>query len=94
MIGDLKGMDRRTSRGLRTAIRSLTKNPERGKPLAYDLAGHLSIQALRAKYRIVYRIEHEVVVVVVVMVGRRLPGSDRDVYQELARMLTDEDAGA
>jgi hypothetical protein len=42
----------------------------------------------------VYRIEREAVVVIVVTAGPRLPGDSRDVYQELSRLLTDEDAGA
>jgi mRNA-degrading endonuclease RelE of RelBE toxin-antitoxin system len=76
------------------AILTLADDPGRGKPLAGALAGYLSIQALRSKYRIVYHIDDNTVVVLVVAAGPRLPEDEKDVYRELVRLLSSQqDAG-
>ncbi len=50
-----------------------------GKPLRHELAGLYSIRAARS-YRIIYRVERQKVIVIVVYIGLR----DR-VYEEVRR---------
>ena len=68
----------------------LAAEPEKqGKPLSGDLAGYRSIRAVGQRYRILYRIEQQSVIVVVVALGIRQEDSQRDVYalaQRLARL--------
>jgi mRNA-degrading endonuclease RelE of RelBE toxin-antitoxin system len=71
-----------------TVIDRIATDPEGGKALVGDLVGYWTVRALRGRYRVVYRIEQDVVVVV--GVGPRLPGDDKDVYVELARLLADQ----
>jgi len=63
-----------------------TSPEQQGKPLMGELAGFRSIRAVGQRYRIVYRVERQEVVVLIVAVGRRRSGDKSDVY-ELARKL-------
>jgi mRNA interferase RelE/StbE len=68
-------------------IDTLVDEPEeRGKPLTFDLSGYLSLRAAGQRYRIIYRVERKVVVVVVVAIGIRKGKSKADIYQ-LAKKL-------
>ena len=58
------------------ALRSLAIDPWRGKPLGLDLKGHHVIRAW--PYRIIYRIEQEIITVTVVTIGHR-----KDVYRKM-----------
>jgi mRNA interferase RelE/StbE len=42
------------------------------------------------RYRIVYEIEEETIVVLVIGVGRRKDGDKRDIYRLLGKLLQDE----
>lgn len=79
--------DRRVQRAIYTRAGQLAHAPEdQGKPLVVELAGFRSIRAAGQKYRIVYRVQRQDVIVVVVAVGRRKHGDAADVYA-LARKL-------
>lgn len=79
--------DRRIQEKIRDRIDSLAEKPEKqGKPLAGDLAGYRSLRAAGQRYRIIYRVEEDKVLVLVVAVGIRKQGSKRDIYT-LARKL-------
>lgn len=79
--------DQRVRRALYTRAGQLSHSPEQqGKPLLGELAGFRSLRAVGQKYRIIYRVERQDVIVVVVAVGRRKHGDARDVYA-LARKL-------
>lgn len=79
--------DRRVRRILRKRIDGLEDEPEKqGKPLIGELEGLRSLRAVGQRNRILYRVERERVVVLVVAVGIRKQGSKDDVY-ELARKL-------
>lgn len=69
------------------AVEPLRADPHRGKCLSGLLSGYRSIRAARERYRIVYRIEAEEVVIVAI--GSRLPGDPKDVYAQLARLLAE-----
>jgi mRNA interferase RelE/StbE len=64
-----------------TRIEKLKDEPEKhGKTLSEELSGYRSIRSVGQRYRIIYKIEQEQVVVVIVRIGRRKEGDKRDVY--------------
>jgi mRNA interferase RelE/StbE len=78
--------DQRIRRLISQRADQLSTSPEeQGKSLVGELAGFRSIRAVGQRYRIVYRVEREVTVLIVA-VGRRRSGDKSDVY-ELARKL-------
>lgn len=87
----LKGITDKRIRGqVAQAVSGLSEDPEmKGKPLMGDLAGYRSLRAAGQKYRVIYRIEKEQVIVVVVGVGRRKEGDRKDIYS-LARKLFEQ----
>ena len=69
-----------TKRYVRAALEELKRNPLSGKALHDELAGLYSYRMNR--FRIVYRLEHHTITVVVVGVGRR-----ESIYEELIAEL-------
>jgi mRNA interferase RelE/StbE len=85
MLGDIS--DRRVREKIRDSIDSLGEEPEKkGKPLTGDLAGYLSRRAVGQRYRIIYRVEKDKVLVLVIAIGIRKEGNKKDIYA-LARKL-------
>lgn len=79
--------DRRVRDKIRERIDGLSYEPDRqGKPLTGELAGHRSLRAVGQRYRILYRVAKDQVVVFVVTLGIRRAGSRKDIY-ELAKKL-------
>jgi mRNA interferase RelE/StbE len=79
--------DRRIQEGLKASLRRLEYEPDKqGKPLSDELAGYRSIRAVGQRYRILYKLEAEQVIVVVVALGIRKAADKKDVY-ELAKKL-------
>ena len=79
--------DRRVREGLRNRIDGLAGEPEKqGRSLVGELAGYRSLRAVGERYRIIYQMESERVLVIVVALGIRRGGSKSDIY-ELARRL-------
>jgi|SRR5579884_2875200 len=82
--------DTRIKEGISRGINALEYDPDKqGKPMTDDLAGYRSIRAVGQRYRILYRVETEQVIVVVVALGIRKEGSKTDVYalaKKLARL--------
>ncbi len=79
--------DRRIQEKIRDRIDGLAHEPEKqGKPLTGELSGYRSLRAVGQRYRILYCIEKEKVLVMVLAVGIRKEGRRTDVY-ELARKL-------
>ncbi len=69
-------------------IDKLKLEPEKqGKPLVDKLQGYFSVRAVGQRYRIVYQVVQEQVVVLVVGVGRRKEGDKKDVYRLMERLL-------
>ena len=58
-----------TKRYVRGALDEIVKNPWTGKPLRDDLVGFYSLRARR--FRVVYKMERQVVTVIVVGIGPR-----------------------
>jgi len=79
--------DTRIKEQISKRIDTLAYEPERpGKPLIDELAGYYSIRAVGQRYRIIYKLEAERVLVVVVTVGIRKDGDKKDAYA-LAKKL-------
>lgn len=85
-LQDIK--DNRVRENLFERIEGLANDPEnQGKPLRNELSGLRSVRAIGQRYRIVFRVERERVIVIVVAVGIR-KGDDRsDIYQIAARLM-------
>lgn len=84
----LKGIsDRRVRDLIVKRIDDLGEEPEKqGKPLIAELSGYRSIRAAGQRYRIVYRVVNDKIMVYIVAVGIRKEGSGRDIYN-LAKKL-------
>ncbi len=82
--------DTRVRESISRRINALENDPERqGKPLGDELTGYHSIRAVGQRYRILYKLEAEQVIVVVVALGIRKQGDKKDVYElvkKLARL--------
>jgi len=79
--------DRRVRDLIVKRIDDLTEEPEKqGKPLIAELAGYRSLRAAGQRYRIVYRVVNDRIMVYIVAVGIRKEGSSTDIYN-LARKL-------
>ena len=82
--------DTRIRESIGRRIEGLADEPDKqGKALSDELAGYRSLRAVGQRYRIIYRLEDEQVVVVVVAVGIRKAGDKGDIYTlatKLARL--------
>lgn len=87
----LKGItDRRIRSQVAQTVSSLSEDPEKkGRPLMGELAGYRSLRAAGQRYRVIYKIEKEQVIVVVVATGRRKEGDRKDI-SSLARKLFEQ----
>jgi mRNA interferase RelE/StbE len=80
--------DRRIREKIDQKINGLANEPEKqGKELGGDLEGYRSVRAVGQRYRIIYRIDGENVVVVVVALGIRKEGDKKDVYKLAQRLF-------
>src|SRR5579885_3481676 len=83
--------DKRVRENLFKRIEQLANDPERqGKPLQNELSGLRSVRAIGQRYRIVYRVERERVIVVVVAVGIHRQGDRSDIYEIAAKLMRSE----
>ncbi len=79
--------DRRIREKIGSVIDCLAEDPEKqGKALLSELAGFRSIRAVGQRYRIIYQIRDNDIVVVIVAVGIRRDGAKDDIYN-LAKKL-------
>ena len=79
--------DRHIREKIGAVIDRLTEDPEKqGKALLGELAGFRSIRAVGQRYRIIYQIRDNDIVVVIVDVGIRRDGAKDDIYN-LAKKL-------
>lgn len=79
--------DRRVRESIGKRINNLEYEPElQGKPLIDELAVYRSVRAVGQRYRIIYKVEGEKVIVIIVTLGIRKDGDKKDVYN-LAKKL-------
>lgn len=80
--------DRRLQQKLCERIDGLAVDPDKqGKPLWGELADYRSLRAAGQRYRIIYRVDHNQVVVLVVAIGIRKEGSRADIYSLAQKLL-------
>jgi mRNA interferase RelE/StbE len=86
MLADVK--DQRQQQTLINRIDQLKIDPEKqGKALVEKLKGYRSVRAVGQRYRIIYKVELDKVVVLVVGVGLRKEGDRRDIYTLIQKLL-------
>jgi mRNA interferase RelE/StbE len=79
--------DSRIRKSISKRIDRLESEPEKqGKPLTDELAGYRSVRAAGQRYRIIYKIEEERVLVLVVMMGIRKEGDKKDAYAQAIKL--------
>ena len=71
------------------AIDDLATSPElKGKSLWGELQGYYSIRAVGQRYRVVYRLDENVITVLVVAAGIRREGDKSDIYRLAQKLVT------
>jgi mRNA interferase RelE/StbE len=86
--------DQRIRKKIGDRIDELVNNPElQGKPLKGPFLGYRSVRAVGQRYRVVYGVEKEKVIVLVVGVGIRKEGSKRDIYARLKKLIQKMQSG-
>jgi len=78
---NIKKLDLSVRKLIRKAIETLAFNPEKGKPLSYELAGLRSLRT--SDYRVIYRIRGGELLIIVVAIGHR-----REIYKKLSELLS------
>lgn len=79
--------DRRVRNLIIKRIDDLQEDPEKqGKPLLGELSGYRSLRAAGQRYRIIYQVVKDKVLIYVAAVGIRREGSASDIYN-LAKKL-------
>jgi mRNA interferase RelE/StbE len=85
MIADVQ--DRRVRAKIIETINGLASEPEKkGKRLVAELDGYHSVRVVGQRYRIIYRVDNEKGIVLVIAAGIRREGDRKDVYA-LAKKL-------
>ena len=80
--------DRRIREKIIAVIDRLAEEPEKqGKAMLGELAGLRSIRAVGQRYRIIYTVKNEEIIVVVVAVGIRRDGARDDIYNLTKKLL-------
>ena len=80
--------DRRVQELLKVKIRGLANLPDlQGEPLRDDFAGYRALHVIGNRYRIIYRVDQDIVSVFVVAAGIRKAGDKNDVYEVMRRYV-------
>ena len=86
MLADIK--DKRHQKILSERINKLKTDPLlQGKALVDNLRGYRSLRAVGQRYRIIYKVELDQIIVLVVGVGLRKEGDKNDIYTLIERFL-------
>ena len=79
--------DERIQRAILDRIRRLADEPDKqGKKLVKDLSGFRSVHAA-GRYRIIYQIDKQTVIVYVLAAGIRKESDKKDIYQIAKKLL-------
>lgn len=80
--------DRRIKEKIKERIEVLQQEPEKqGKALTDDLMGYRSLRAVGQRYRIIYKIKQNGVLVVIIAIGIRKEGDKKDIYRIAKRLM-------
>ena len=86
MLENIK--DRRIREIICGRIGGLALEPDKqGYPLTAELAGYRSLRAAGQRFRIIYRVEKQRIVVIVVAAGIRKDGDKRDIYALAQKLI-------
>ena len=77
---NIEKLDQSIKQVIKKAMESLSLNPYRGKPLAYELSGLYSFRT--SDYRIIYRIKEKEILIIVITIGHR-----KEIYKKLKKLL-------
>ncbi|MFP4407792.1 MAG: type II toxin-antitoxin system RelE family toxin [Spirochaetaceae bacterium] len=84
----LQRIEKRARKQIINKLRDLEINPlKRGSPLLGELQGYRDVRAAEQRYRIIYTVEEDRVVVLVVYVGIRKDGDKNDVYSIAKKLI-------
>ena len=76
----IEACDKKIKRQLKAAVERIAAAPEIGKRLTQELSRFWSYRS--GNYRIIYRVSHSEIVVVIVAIGHR-----SDIYEKMSRKL-------
>ena len=86
MLGKIS--DRRIRQQIASKIDHLVEDADKqGKPLYGQLVGYRTLRTVGQRYRIIYRIDNGLVIVLVVAIGPRKEGDKKDIYVLAQRLL-------
>ena len=89
MLNQIK--DKRIKQAILDKTKKLATNPDKqGKPLKYELADYRSLKIAGNRYRLIYQIEKQAVIVIAV--GLRKEGSKKDIYKLAKRIIETYDS--
>lgn len=84
----LAALDFGTQQRIASRIDKLAAEPEKqGKALHSTLSGFRSIRAAGGRYRIIYRVEKDHIIVVVLAIGIRRDDDRKDVHELMKKLL-------
>jgi mRNA interferase RelE/StbE len=79
--------DKRIQREILNRIRKLSHQPDKqGKKLVKDLSGFRSVHAA-GRYRIIYKIDKQTVIIYILAAGIRKEGDKKDIYKIAKKLL-------
>ncbi len=85
---NIKKLDKRTQNQVISKIEALKSEPLLlGKPLKGSLKELRSVRAAGQRYRIIYKVVEEEIVVIVVAVGIRKEGDKGDIYELMKKYI-------
>jgi len=80
--------DKRIQEEITKRIDKLADDPNlQGKPLKGVLAGYRSVRAVGQRYRIIYKVYDDQLIVYVIGAGIRKEGSKNDIYTRLQKLV-------
>ena len=80
--------DKRIQQKIYERVSGLALEPEKqGNSLAAELADYRSLRAVGQRYRIIYKVDGEKVLVLVLAVGIRKEGDKKDIYNLAKRLV-------
>ena len=84
----LQKIDKKTQKQIINEIESLRTEPALlGKPLKGPLKEYRSVRAAGQRYRIIYKIINEEVIVIIIAVGIRKEGDKNDIYELMKKYI-------
>ncbi len=86
LIGKIS--DKKIRRTILNRIEGLSDEPDKqGKMLVKDLSGFRSLHAA-GRYRVIYKIDKQTVIVYILAAGIRKQGDKKDIYEIAKKLLT------